>query len=80
MVLINLNGTIQLLRWHLGGEGESIKIRTYTNTEKTGDHFNVNVRKQMILIELLVHKLLRKITRLLVSFIKILVLLKISSK
>ena len=83
MLLINcccckVTRGIQLLRSHLKGEGgdpskckrmqtrgeEIILMRTFTN----------------FLIEDAVHKLLKKMTRFLVSFIKISVLLKIYSK
>ena len=58
-----LNGFIQLLRSYLWGEGGPLKCK-HMQTRREGGHFkrwHINV-----LIEKLVHKLLRKITGVLV--------------
>ena len=54
-------------------------MKTYAIRER-GGHFSLIVGIYMFLIQKIVQKLLRKISRLLVSFIKIPALLKIGSK
>ena len=61
-------------------ERVSIKIRAYANRREQGVILMPTFPYNFFSIEQLVHKLLKKITRFLVSFIKILVLLKTCSK
>ena len=76
MVLINLNGVIQLLRSHLGRTG----VHQNSNVYKQGDRGSFQYERcHMFLIKKLVHKLLTKVNRILVRFIETPVLLKLVS-